>query len=164
MKVNNKRLWGKKALVLNETTCALTFTRLFEYSDYIVAVETLQLWLCSRCCNKLDIIGVHTLWFSLSYLECASDIVHGNLAGRSDMAAAGTDVAVGRLHPPRPYPFFSLHGWSLRCWNHLHMSCHSAAEGKAYPHAFKKQNIYFITNALNVVSLMIKISVIWVRS
>lgn len=97
-----------------------------------------QLWLYSRCCNKLDIICVHTLWFSLSYLECASDIVHGNLAGRSDMAAAGTDAAVGRLHPPRPYPFFSLHGWSLRCWNHLHVSCHSAAERKAFPYAFKK--------------------------
>lgn len=72
-----KRLGGKKALVLNETTCALTFARLFEYSNYIVAVETFQVLLCSsrRCCNKLDIICVHTLWLGLSYLEHASYIV-----------------------------------------------------------------------------------------
>lgn len=96
-----KRLGGKKALVLNETTCALTFARLFEYSDYIVAVETFQLWLRSsrRCCNKLDIICVHTLRFGLRYLERASDTALGNLAGRStrmwgcDIPTAGTDVA-----------------------------------------------------------------------
>lgn len=56
-------------LPLNETICMLTFHRLFEFSDYIVAIETSQLWLCLslRCCNKLDIIWVPTLWFRFSF-------------------------------------------------------------------------------------------------
>lgn len=45
MKVNKKATWGKKALVLNETTCALTFARLFEYSI------TLLPWKPSRSCS-----------------------------------------------------------------------------------------------------------------
>lgn len=67
---------------LNETICALTFLRLFEFSDYIVAIEIFRLSLCLswRCCNKLDIIWVPTLGFSFSYLECMSNNVYGNLA------------------------------------------------------------------------------------
>lgn len=67
---------------LNETICALTFLRLFEFSDYIVAIEIFRLSLCLswRCCNKLDIIWVPTLGFSFSYLECMSNTVYGNLA------------------------------------------------------------------------------------
>lgn len=75
----------KQFLPLNETICALTFHRLFEFSDYIVAIETFKLSLCLswRCCNKLDIIWVPTLCFSFSYLECTSSIVHGNLAQKT---------------------------------------------------------------------------------
>lgn len=48
MKVNNeatlkKKKKKKQLLPLSETICALTFHRLFEFSDYIVAIETLQL-------------------------------------------------------------------------------------------------------------------------
>lgn len=134
-----KRLWGKKALDLNETTCALTFARLFEYSDYTVAVETPQLWLSSRC-NKLDIICVHTLWFGSSYLGRASDIVRGNLAGRSDMAAAGTDVAVVSASPASAVspllPAVGPWGVEIICTRHVIQHL----RGKAFPSAFKNKN------------------------
>lgn len=77
---------------LSATICALTFHRLFEFSDYIVAIETLLPSLClSRGCrNKLDIIWIPrpphrspTLCFTSGYLECTSSAAHGNLAPAS---------------------------------------------------------------------------------
>lgn len=70
---------------LSATICALTFHRLFEFSDYIVAIETLLPSLCLSwgCRNKLDIIWTHpppTLGFTSGYLECTSSAAHGNLA------------------------------------------------------------------------------------
>lgn len=64
-----------------------------------------SLCMSSRCCNKLDIIWVPTLWFSFSYLECMSNIVHGNLA---------REAAVLR-------PAFNTHAkqWHLYNWYKL---------------------------------------------
>lgn len=94
----------KELLPLNETICVLTFHRLFEFSDYIVAIETFQLSLCLswRCCNKLDIIWVSALWCSFSYLECMSNIAHGNLAWKTAVL----------------WPMFNTHAkqWHLYNW------------------------------------------------